>query len=89
MNELEMQQLAAKQTILDLPADEELASVLGRLEALGCLEEFVGKRILVSGARGFLGRWFVAVLARIRGTKIMAVDNWAWGAELRVRPHVP
>lgn len=67
-----------------LPSSE-IDEVVKRLEALGLANAFVGRRVLLTGARGFLGQWFAAVLSRLRA-RVMAVDSFAWGAELRRLP---
>src|SRR5688572_13375615 len=60
-----------------LPSDiEEICASLGPM-----VQEFSGKRILITGARGFLGRYLTDVFMRLNATKlsapceIIALDN--------------
>jgi len=60
--------------------------------------EFAGKRILITGARGFLGRYFTDVFVKLNETvldtpcEIIAIDNLitagAMGAEVEAHRHV-
>src|SRR3569623_2457675 len=60
--------------------------------------EFAGKRILITGARGFLGRYFTDVFVKLNETvldtpcEIIAIDNLitagAMGAEAEAHRHV-
>src|SRR3569833_3285372 len=60
--------------------------------------EFAGKRILITGARGFLGRYFTDVFVKLNETvldtpcEIIAINNLittgAMGAEVEAHRHV-
>lgn len=66
----------------------DIQEIVQRARQAGFEPHLRGKRVLVSGARGFLGRHFVAALSAL-GARVAAVDSWAWGAELRVQRHTP
>src|SRR6266496_1195258 len=76
--------------------DSDIAEICTTLGPMA--REFSGKRILVTGARGFLGRYFTDVFVKLNETvleapcEIIAIDNLitagAMGAEKEAHPHV-
>lgn len=59
----------------------DLQEVVDRVEALEIADAFRGKRVLITGARGFLGRSFTAVFAAL-GAEVVALDRYDLAAEL-------
>lgn len=66
---------------------------------LGFWDKFAGKRVMLTGARGFLGRYFTEVFVRANETviegrpvELIAIDNLiasgAYGGEIVERPNV-
>lgn len=76
--------------------DSDIAEICTTLGPIA--REFSGKRILITGARGFLGRYFTDVLVKLNETvleapcEIIAIDNLitagAMGAEKEEHRHV-
>jgi UDP-glucuronate decarboxylase len=66
--------------------DTDIDEICGRLGNLA--HEFAGKRILITGARGFLGRYFTDVLLKLNATRlespceIIAIDNLLTSGQL-------
>ncbi len=66
--------------------DSDIDEICGRIgETAG---EFAGKRILITGARGFLGRYFTEVLLKLNASgtgepcEIIAIDNLVTSGQL-------
>ena len=66
--------------------DSDIEEICGRLAPIA--NEFAGKRILITGARGFLGRYFTEVLLKLNATvlekpcEIIAIDNLVTSGQL-------
>jgi UDP-glucuronate decarboxylase len=66
--------------------DSDIDEICDRLG--NTAQEFAGKRILITGARGFLGRYFTDVLLRLNGSaldkpcEIIAIDNLLTSGQL-------
>mgnify|MGYP001585447302 FL=1 len=52
----------------------DIQEIVQRARQAGFEPHLRGKRVLVSGARGFLGRHFVAALSAL-GARVAAVDS--------------
>lgn len=64
----------------------DTTEVIERLRRAELLSFFEGKRVLITGSRGFLGRAFVAVFAGIKGVEVVAVDQYALAHQMGAAP---
>lgn len=80
--------------LLDSDVREIVASM-----PIGALEELAGKHLVLTGGRGFLGRYFTAVIARLNATylegrplRVTVMDNLisagVEGAKVQAIPHM-
>src|SRR4051812_10451127 len=66
--------------------DSDIEEICARLAPVA--RPFAGKRILITGARGFLGRYFTDVFLRLNATlldrpcEIIAIDNLVTSGQL-------
>ena len=63
----------------------DLEEILSRLAALDLVRSFEKKRILITGARGFLGQAFVRVFSEL-GNEVIALDRYTLASELGASP---
>src|SRR5579862_3660437 len=82
--------------MVEMVVGSDIAEIAKRVA--GPAKDLAGKTVLLTGARGFLGRYFAEVVARLNDTvleqpcKLIAIDNLITageaGAKIVERPHV-
>ena len=65
--------------------NSDLAEVLERLRVLGVDRTFAGKRVVCTGARGFLGQAFTRTFSAL-GAEVVAIDRYALAQEMGAAP---
>ena len=60
----------------------DLNEVIDRLRTASLFEPFEGRRVLITGARGFLGQAFTETFSAL-GAEVIAVDRYMLAAEMR------